>query len=644
MDAGDLMRTMRAEPEAALAAVGATGSVLCLGVPPGTEVGIDFATYTVGPKFQGIKLVPPGVHFLYASARDTSSGAVAARTGFFFHAAARSVLVLKWDAADEAFRLGSDCADVGEAQAERLAAGVRRLEFDAGLGAYPLQSGAAQSWVRHTRHLSRPGALERVLRSRDPAATSARHGARALTPAGGPSASGAGAAPSPGFGTVWDGSPESVAALRRCGDAGRAAASRVRVSGREAVGVYFAGVGPAPDEVWAAMEGEGGGAAGPSSSSSSSSSSGAGAAAAAAASSDAASGSPTGGAAAPAAAEEGDDDASLEASARERARELGWLDEAGGSAGDVGVELGLGQTIATPGIAGLSSRLGGGAAVTAYALDTSSALAALVEETATEQAGRAAAAGSVPTPSGFVALAEPPLDDESWGRAVLLAELEACFVAMVLGQSGDGLERWKGLFDAVCRAEALLTAGGEAGSSSSAPGTSGAAAAASSAVLGGGGGDGEADDDDDDDGSGSDSEQSSLVWSDFLPQALACLRRQLALAPPEFLDVSAATAGGVPGSGVGHAPSADSTHFVSRALRSLERTVRECGDGMQGSVRRQAERLLGAATSRLGWEPETAAAGAPGPVAGPESDMEAAIRALRESGALGDDDDLPTFV
>lgn len=36
-----------------------------LGVPTGTEVGIDFNCWRTAEKFKGIKMIPPGVHYIY---------------------------------------------------------------------------------------------------------------------------------------------------------------------------------------------------------------------------------------------------------------------------------------------------------------------------------------------------------------------------------------------------------------------------------------------------------------------------------------------------------------------------------------------------------------------------------------------------
>ena len=44
----------------------AEGAVLVLlDVPEGTEFGIDYNSWQVGPKFKGIKMIPPGFHFIF---------------------------------------------------------------------------------------------------------------------------------------------------------------------------------------------------------------------------------------------------------------------------------------------------------------------------------------------------------------------------------------------------------------------------------------------------------------------------------------------------------------------------------------------------------------------------------------------------
>ncbi len=43
-------------------------TLIFLNVPEGTEFGIDYNTWTVGERFKGVKMIPPGVHFVYYSA------------------------------------------------------------------------------------------------------------------------------------------------------------------------------------------------------------------------------------------------------------------------------------------------------------------------------------------------------------------------------------------------------------------------------------------------------------------------------------------------------------------------------------------------------------------------------------------------
>jgi len=38
---------------------------ILLDVPVGTEFGIDYNSWEVGPNFKGVKMIPPGIHFVY---------------------------------------------------------------------------------------------------------------------------------------------------------------------------------------------------------------------------------------------------------------------------------------------------------------------------------------------------------------------------------------------------------------------------------------------------------------------------------------------------------------------------------------------------------------------------------------------------
>ena len=39
--------------------------LVLLDVPPETEIGIDMHSWQTGEKFKGIKMIPPGIHFIY---------------------------------------------------------------------------------------------------------------------------------------------------------------------------------------------------------------------------------------------------------------------------------------------------------------------------------------------------------------------------------------------------------------------------------------------------------------------------------------------------------------------------------------------------------------------------------------------------
>lgn len=119
-------------------------TVLCLGVPAGTEFGIDYQVWQVGEQFQGITAVPCGVHFVYYSPKEAKHSEFAAqsapRTGFFVALKKGDVVVWKWDTTQE------DLLEVKGEEAARYAAGVRRLDFAQHLGPYPKDM--LQQWMQ----------------------------------------------------------------------------------------------------------------------------------------------------------------------------------------------------------------------------------------------------------------------------------------------------------------------------------------------------------------------------------------------------------------------------------------------------------------------------------------------------------------
>jgi A1 cistron-splicing factor AAR2 len=110
-----------------------TATILCLDVPKGTEFGIDNHSYIVGDKFKGVKLIPPGVHFVYYSASERHGGASAPRTSFFVNLKSQQVIVRRWNTEHEDF---DDESTMSEQEVEAYIQGVRNMDFDKYLGAY----------------------------------------------------------------------------------------------------------------------------------------------------------------------------------------------------------------------------------------------------------------------------------------------------------------------------------------------------------------------------------------------------------------------------------------------------------------------------------------------------------------------------
>lgn len=120
-------------------------TIVFLDVPAGTEFGIDYNSWTVGNKFKGVKMIPPGVHFVYYSAVGLDRQ-VAPRTGFMHNFHEREVLVKVWDKQAEDIR--SEATNPEEQ--ERIES--NKQELDSFLGVYPYES--YKKWVSLTNFIS----------------------------------------------------------------------------------------------------------------------------------------------------------------------------------------------------------------------------------------------------------------------------------------------------------------------------------------------------------------------------------------------------------------------------------------------------------------------------------------------------------
>eukprot|EP00124_Ichthyophonus_hoferi_P004918 Ihof_evm2s611 gene=Ihof_evmTU2s611 len=137
-------RNMQLDPDVARELFEIGGKLMFLDVPEGTEVGLDYNAWQVGPQFRGVKFIPPGVHFIYYSAAD-KTGAGSPRTGFFYVFEKGEVVVRQWNTESE------DAEPIQDKEQEsRLRLAVR--EFDPFLGTYPLTT--HHTWVGLSNYIT----------------------------------------------------------------------------------------------------------------------------------------------------------------------------------------------------------------------------------------------------------------------------------------------------------------------------------------------------------------------------------------------------------------------------------------------------------------------------------------------------------
>ncbi|VDL83849.1 unnamed protein product [Nippostrongylus brasiliensis] len=104
--------------------------------PEGHEFGIDYKSWTVGPKFLGLKMIPAGVHFVYCSVKG------APRIGFFHNFKSEEIVAKRWDAKKETF---SDEV-VSDEEINRIRMNLKNI--DSMLGPYPFEN--YRSWYALT--------------------------------------------------------------------------------------------------------------------------------------------------------------------------------------------------------------------------------------------------------------------------------------------------------------------------------------------------------------------------------------------------------------------------------------------------------------------------------------------------------------
>jgi A1 cistron-splicing factor AAR2 len=132
------------------------GIILVLDAPKEMEFGIDMYSWQIGPQFQGIKMIPPGIHYCYYSERDLLTKELANRQSFFLEIKKPNemFIVIRWSPSENLFQRQILTSDEYEIRRNQ------RYELDRLLGQYPLDT--YRQWLSLSNHL-RYDFLERLV-------------------------------------------------------------------------------------------------------------------------------------------------------------------------------------------------------------------------------------------------------------------------------------------------------------------------------------------------------------------------------------------------------------------------------------------------------------------------------------------------
>lgn len=120
------------------------GAVLIIaGVPIGTEFRIDCTRNVVAERFRGVKMIPPGPHFISCSSRGPY-GDMAPQVGFIHHFKEREIVIREWNAETEELTVRTR----GDGELERKRIRENLKDLDSYLASYDYSTMAAwRSWT-----------------------------------------------------------------------------------------------------------------------------------------------------------------------------------------------------------------------------------------------------------------------------------------------------------------------------------------------------------------------------------------------------------------------------------------------------------------------------------------------------------------
>ncbi|XP_059608004.1 protein AAR2 homolog [Phlebotomus argentipes] len=121
--------------------------LIIAGVPPKTEFGIDCSKFVVAEKFRGVKMIPPGPHFVYCASVGPF-GDAAPRVGFIHYFREREIVIREWDPETEELRVRTK----GDPEVEKQFIQENILQFDELLAPYDYDS--LSKWQNLTTYIT----------------------------------------------------------------------------------------------------------------------------------------------------------------------------------------------------------------------------------------------------------------------------------------------------------------------------------------------------------------------------------------------------------------------------------------------------------------------------------------------------------
>ncbi|RHY31319.1 hypothetical protein DYB32_003597 [Aphanomyces invadans] len=113
-----------------------------------TEFGIDYEAFRTADKFRGVKLIPPGLHFIFYASNGDNDNGHGIRQGFFVEIKPNDVVIRTWSSETEELVPMTREADI-----ENLTRAVHGFQLDGNLGAYPQKH--AKSWHRLSKYITK---------------------------------------------------------------------------------------------------------------------------------------------------------------------------------------------------------------------------------------------------------------------------------------------------------------------------------------------------------------------------------------------------------------------------------------------------------------------------------------------------------